>query len=313
MKRIVAIMFAGVFFLLPATSWSAPPFDLIATLQALQTQVAALQATVADLQSQVATLQAGTVANLGKYVSVDDTANRITVLGANLQIVNGTGSTFSVNGKGNLIIGYDKMRINENSGFSCSDGKYNNQTECNIHNEVWAINHKSGSHNLVIGDKHNYSRAVGFVAGDSSTINGDVATVIGGGLNTAYRYSSIFGAHRSNATGFLSTVCGGSGNTASGGTSTVCGGGGNIASGQSATVSGGASNTASGYISTVSGGEQNISVGDTSSTVCGGYFNTASGRRATVVGGSKNTASGEESTARGGYNNTVSIYRDYLP
>ena len=101
--------------------------------------------------------------------------------GANVQIVNGEGSTKTTNGAGNLIVGYDE----------------------NPHTEP-----QTGSHNLVIGPEQRYSsygsilggrnnKALApydFVAGIANTATGEGASVSGGFENTAaFKLSSIFG------------------------------------------------------------------------------------------------------------------------
>ncbi len=74
-------------------------------------------------------------------------SNEITIRGANLHIVSGSGSTnATVNGLGNLIIGYNEARTSGND--------------------------RTGSHNLVIGAKQNFSSYGGMVAGYSNTISG---------------------------------------------------------------------------------------------------------------------------------------------
>ena len=80
--------------------------------------------------------------NLSSYLRVDETDPlRPTVWfeAVNVLVVNGLGSTDSINGLGNLSVGYDEPR------FPASD--------------------KSGSHNLIVGPFHNYSSYGGFVAG----------------------------------------------------------------------------------------------------------------------------------------------------
>ena len=77
--------------------------------------------------------------------------------GCNVQIVNGEGDTETTNELGNLIVGYNK-------------------------NEFGAS--RSGSHNLVVGDHHEYSSFGGFVAGVANTIVGQYASVSGGEGNT---------------------------------------------------------------------------------------------------------------------------------
>ena len=46
-------------------------------------------------------------------------------------------------------------------------------------------NIRTGSHNVVVGQRHNFSRFGGLVVGDFNTISGDFAVVSGGTVNTA--------------------------------------------------------------------------------------------------------------------------------
>jgi len=156
-----------------------------------------------------------------------DAEGRLEIIfsGVNLRIVNGLGSTdctneqFNLipncpNGLGNLIVGYNEPRDFEE-------------------------NIRTGSHNVVVGTEHNFSRFGGVVVGEFNTISGDFASVSGGSLNTA----SVFG----------SSVSGGVGNTASGNFSAVSGGEANTARGDFASVSGGRNRTAPGEFDWVAG------------------------------------------------------------
>src|SRR5262245_49915382 len=99
--------------------------------------------------------------------------NEIFITGANLHLVNGLDSTDCTdeqfepipgcpNSLGNLIVGYNEPRVGED--------------EENI---------RTGSHNVVVGQFHNFSRFGGLVVGTSNTISGDFAAVSGGDQNTA--------------------------------------------------------------------------------------------------------------------------------
>ncbi len=96
-------------------------------------QIAQLQVLVAGLTSRVEALEA-------KLAHVSVSGNDIVVSGANLYVNNGTGSTSGpVNGLGNVVIGYNELR--------------------------GAGDDRSGSHNLVVGSRNNYSSYGGFVGG----------------------------------------------------------------------------------------------------------------------------------------------------
>jgi trimeric autotransporter adhesin len=212
---------------------------------------------LADLQDKLVALE-GILRHV-RVVTTPHGLKEVVITRANLRIVNGLGHTDCTdeehaqeipdcpNGLGNLIVGYNEPRGSEPDV-------------------------RTGSHNVVVGQLHNFSRFGGIVVGNASTISGDFASVSGGNNNTA--------------SGFAAAVSGGAQNTASGLFSSVSGGESNTASGFAAAVSGGAQNTASGFAAAVSAG----------------FFNTASGGFASVSGGRENTASGFNAAVSGGLN-----------
>jgi len=185
------------------------------------------------------TCKAGKEIQLGSF---DGTTLQFS--GINVQVVSGAGTTdAAVNGKGNLIVGYNKG----------SSG----QT-------------RTGSHNLVVGDEHEYTKYGGLVAGYANTISGHFASCSGGDHNVASgAEASVSGGSSNTASQLESAVSGGYGNTASGGASVVSSGYFNTASGVESCASAGAQNTASGDGSSVSGGELNQANG-TDSSISGG-------------------------------------------
>jgi hypothetical protein len=107
--------------------------------------------------------------------------------GVNVQIVNGEGKTESLNGEGNLVIGYD-----ESTGRT-----------------------QTGSHNLILGEQQAFSSFGGLLAGYGNTVSGREATVSGGALNTASGfYTSITGGMHNIARVEAASVQGGSTNLA---------------------------------------------------------------------------------------------------
>jgi hypothetical protein len=114
---------------------------------------------VGALTSRVAALEA-------KLAHVSVEGNDITISGANLHVNDGSGSTDGpVNGLGNVVIGYNEPR---GSGDD-----------------------RSGSHNLVIGSRNNYSSHGGLVAG----LQADVSTpfsIAGFGTSVALRTTGAF-------------------------------------------------------------------------------------------------------------------------
>ena len=181
-----------------------------------QDQGNSLQARVTQLEAQVTALQ-----NLLFHFT--RVGNEVTIAGAdvivdggNLHVRNALGETDSVNGSGNIIIGY-----NEGRPFGVGDDR-------------------SGSHMLVVGQQNNYSSYGGIVAGFQNTTSG--------------AFSSVTGGAQSTASGIHSSVTGGQSNTASGDVASVTGGNTNLADGAFSSVTGGSLNQALGNGSTVSGG-----------------------------------------------------------
>jgi hypothetical protein len=190
-----------------------------------------------------------------------DSKPTIQFTGINLQVINGSGSETTINGTGNLILGYD-----ENPGT------------------------QTGSHNLSLGGIDNsYSSYGGIVGGAGyNKISGPYASVLGGAANTASGYTStISGGYSNTANTNFTTVNGGCSNLAGTGTPTVntlCTN--TTRTNDYASVTGGAGNQAEAENSTVSGGYKNLATGEDSS-VTGGSHGEASYRASTVFGGLK--------------------------
>ncbi len=251
-------------------------------------RIAALEAIIVTLQNRLAAVEGSPVMALEDYLDVDDESDprgtMIRITGANVRIDNGAGSTDTINGLGNLIIGYDE--INELEGFQwCSDGSYYVEADCVAAGATWSFSHKNGSHNLVLGRENSYSQYGGLVAGRRNVIT--------------YAYSTITGGYQSSAQGEYSHVSGGSYNRAYGRYSSVVGGVSSTASGENSSVSGGYSGRATGDHSSISGGAANTASGEFAS-VTGGIDNEASGYASSVSGGRENTASGNFSSVSGG-------------
>jgi hypothetical protein len=165
--------------------------------------------------------------------------------GVNLQVINGSGSETTLNGTGNLLLGYDE--------------KPKAQT---------------GSHNLLLGGTENsYSSYGGIVGGaHNNTISGPYASVIDGAENTATGTASVItGGHSNLVNSGYSTLGGGCSNLVGTGTlavSSICtsgsyphyfasvtGGTANVGWGQDVTIVGGAKNTAGGLAASILGGK----------------------------------------------------------
>jgi hypothetical protein len=193
--------------------------------------------------------------------------------GVNVQVVNGEGKTQTTNGVGNLVIGYDE-------------------------NESAAA--QTGSHDLIVGIRQQYSSYGGLVAGEESAITAPFASVSGGkGGKATGEYASVSGGAGNTASALYASISGGYANTASGlaAAPSISGGWVNTASASYASISGGKGNTASGYTASVSGGESN----------------SASGQYASVSGGLKNASKGNYSSVLGGHLEEATALYEHKP
>jgi hypothetical protein len=191
----------------------------------------------------------------------------VIITGANLRIVNGLDTTESTNGLGNLIVGYNEPRF---PGF--------------VPRDVEVGDSRTGSHNIVVGQWHNFSSFGGLVVGQGSDISAQYASVSGGLFNTASSYGA-----------------------------SISGGARGLTSGDASSISGGFFNTAIGSSSSVSGGERNRTTnGAVAAWVGGGFQNTAFNVAASVGGGTGNTASGVFSSVSGGRNRTAAGDLDWM-
>jgi len=197
------------------TTANASISSLQTDLATADSNIAALQTDSSNANSSITSLQAGQVVGLANYLTVDTTLNRVIFSGANVHVNNGLGNTATINGVGNIIVGYDEDTISLVS--VCADGQLLNQTDCESAGEIWSIVHKSGSHNVVIGFWHNYSRYSGFLAGAGNNVLANNASVSGGVGNRASGYaSSVSGGNSNTASGSSSSVSGGNTRTAAG-------------------------------------------------------------------------------------------------
>ena len=250
----------------------------------LQTQQAADEDKIATLQTKQTTDEASVTALTTLLSGVSrvtlDSQPTLRFSGMNLQLVNGAGTESAVNGRGNLIVGYDDN----------SEGRP-----------------RTGSHNIITGDDNSWTSYGGLVGGDSNRLDGPESAIIGGSEDQSNgRWSAISGGEDNTASGDEASVSGGEGNTANALGASVSGGYDNNASGQFASVSGGYGNSASNESSSVSGGLYNAAIGQISS-VTGGARGTASNTESVVSGGYGNTASGVYSWVGGGYFGTASV------
>jgi trimeric autotransporter adhesin len=227
-----------------------------------------------------------------QFISIGD--GQMYVTGTNLHLRSGLGATngnpadrfnlaaSSVNGLGNLIIGYNE-----------ASGTYGDE--------------RTGSHNLVFGDHHDYTSFGGLVAGQANRISNAYATVTGGYRNVSSgALSSVSGGQNNTASGVTASVGGGDINTASGFCASIGGGQNNTANNDYTSVMGGRSSRASGLAASVTGGNGNEARGAFAS-VTGGYNNDASGDYASISGGNTNAAQGIATSISGGQQNRASV------
>merc|ERR1711957_256642 len=160
---------------------------------------------------------------------------------------NGEGSTGDTNGKGNLIIGYNEPRDSLMEVPKSAEGLEDIEAKKVEAVELDVSDSRGGSHNLIIGDEHEYTSYGGIVTGLRNGISN--------------KYSAVVGGLGNEASGFFSTVTGRAGNEASGDYSSISGGYGNTASGKYSSISGGEYNTATGIYYTISGGIENTASG----------------------------------------------------
>ncbi len=187
----------------------------------LEDTLAATQAALAEMQDLFAAAQADVASLKATLAGVSRSGNTIVVSGANLQVVDGSGSTSGpTNGLGNVIIGY---------------------------NEKTGSQPRTGSHNLVVGQENGYSSFGSIVGGEFNLATARGASVLGGSYNTA--------------SGLYATVAGGSSNTASGQNAAAGGGYSNLSSGSYASVAAGCESTASNNFSAICGGQKGTASG----------------------------------------------------
>jgi len=192
------------------------------------------------------------------------------------------GNCVSTNGSGNLIVGY-----NEDSGGGAN---------------------KVGSHNLVVGPDHTYSKYGGLVAGSANALSAVHSSVTGGSGNAATgRYSSIAAGHNNIALASHAAVTGGESNWATGAYSAVSGGRQNIAGGAPVCLGGPNGGLPCTYDQDCgvdpSTGFTGVCGGGAYSSVCAGKSGTASGDYSSVAGGQSNEARAEYGSVTGGGNN----------
>lgn len=196
-------------------------------------QLAAIATNTTDIATNRSDISANTaaLADKAELPCATQVGTDVVFEGCNVHVRSGEGATWgtgtryagTVNGLGNLVVGYDE--------------KYNED--------------KTGSHNLVVGPFHSYPSYGGFIAGSNNTVSGVYSAVSGGfGSEASGIESSVSGGGNNLASGMHSSVSGGTSSGASGDGSAVSGGSIGEASGEGSSVTGGQYNYASSDYST---------------------------------------------------------------
>jgi hypothetical protein len=198
-------------------------------------------------EEQEAVLNLLSVVELGGCGEASYTTLRVT--GANLQVVNGTDSTNTTNGLGNLIVGYNG---------SCD-----------------------GSHNVVIGEGHTYTSYSGLVSGNGNVVEGANDVVFGSSNSCVTDERSILCGNGNSINSPYSPHCvilGGEGNTVIGPAAIIIGGEGQDCNNSFGVVVGGQYNTNNGDHAVLVGGRGNtIGVNASWSVLDAGYIRSITG------------------------------------
>jgi hypothetical protein len=227
-------------------------------------------------------------------------AKTIRFTGVNVQVVNGLGSTSgtglpfdfvgATNGVGNLIVGY-----NEDKAFPSAPPK-----------------DRTGSHNLVVGYGHDFTKFGGVLFGRENALHGAYSAVLGGTRNACEAVSC------SIVSGYENTMEYGPGATFD---SAILGGDRNSILGSQNVIVGGAFNEIVGgnsgaSTSVVVGGFDNLVQGAGAGAIgwavaVGGRSNVVDHNWAAVTGGRGNHAAGDHGVVSGGLGRTVSGSYDW--
>jgi hypothetical protein len=230
--------------LFPGIAAAGANADTVDGFHAADFAMAAQTYTKAQVDSLVNGLQAQITVLQGLLQHFSRNGNEVAITGANLHIVSGSGSTAgTVNGLGNLIIGY---------------------------NEAPTEVRRTGSHNLVIGAENNFTSYAGVAAGQRVEIAAPYAAAVGG-INSfiSGTNSAVLGGTNGVVDGAYAAIVGGDYNTAHGQSSVVIAGDANQTFFTGSSVLGGIQNVSYADRAVVVGGQQNTAT-VVDSTVIGG-------------------------------------------
>jgi hypothetical protein len=224
-RRIAAgvlLLAAGLMAVAPASAQQRLSLaDLQAQITALQAQVSTLQSALTATQSALAAVQGNSVLALNGILSYDAAKQTALFTGIDVQIVNGAPLNV-INGRGNLIVGYNSPRSASSTTVCSVEGIVDqggtmglDKRDCDYFGGIWSSNHKSGSHNLVVGEGNAYASYGGVVFGtENAVISKSVAVLAGFNNVAAGVYSSVSAGLNNTVTmsGFYGAVGGGEGN-----------------------------------------------------------------------------------------------------
>jgi len=271
-----------------------------------QAELVESKATISKLEAEIDKMRSNSVLALDGYLKLGSVSGHPAAVFqyVNVQVTSGSGRTDgTVNGLGNLIIGYNET--SSNSMEFCSNPSYSVESLCIRSGYQWDNNVRRGSHNLIVGANNSYDDYGSIIAGVGNTSNANYANVLGGIANyTAAVYSNISGGRYNETYANFSSISGGYDNVTNGKYSSISGGRQNTTEGESSSISGGQRNTTNGTYASVTGGSGNQANEDGSS-VTGGQSNRANGYMSTVSGGAIRTESGYNSWRAG------NLHQDY--
>ncbi|MCK6512523.1 hypothetical protein L6R29_21550 [Myxococcota bacterium] len=224
-------------------------------------------------------------------LTLDDSAQTITLEKANVRVVNGTNKTDQTNNLGNLILGY-----NEDGGTTKI---------------------RTGSHNLILGTEHSYTRHSSILSGIKHTVNAAYASAIGGSSNTitsnALYSVAIAGQNNtfaSSGTALYAASLGGEDNKINSNYAAAVAGQNNSNTGTHAAAVAGQNNSNTGTHAAAVAGQNNSITATHAATLAGGGTstndkNTVSQPYAAAVAGQNNTVDGKYAVAVAGQNNSI--------
>ena len=169
----------------------------------MQKLIRSLKSVVASLEDELAANQSpDCMATESGSGDVDD----VVFNGCNVHVRNGEDDTDTVNGVGNLIIGY-----NAEPDSSLLGPDYNGE--------------RTGSHNVVVGDEHSWTGSSGIVSGFGGILWADDAAIIGSRRIKVSGVGSVaVGSQSGHVSGDYSTVVNTYGSDVNGDYSSVIGG-----------------------------------------------------------------------------------------